>query len=175
MTRPRRPRAGVPSPGARRPGRPAGLRRPRLGPSGPRPTPSATGPRPAGNPLTTRAAILALVIGTLVFSAVLPVREYLRQRSQISAVVAQQAAANARVAALQQQQRELQDPAYVAAEARRRLHMAMPGDITYLVVGPSAPPTAAGAAAAPAAPAAADAPWWSQLWAGVAAGDRPTP
>lgn len=151
--------------------------------------PRAPGPVTAGSPLTTRAAILVLVVVTVAVSLALPLREYVTQRSQIAAVEAQQAAATSRVAALEQAQRQLADPAYVAAEARRRLHMARPGDITYLVLPPGGPasadagvrsPSSAGAGsagpvppAAPPASAAPQSPWWAQVWGGVAAADRP--
>jgi hypothetical protein len=89
----------------------------------------------------------------------------------------QQSAARARVAELEKAKVELQDPAYITAEARRRLHMAKPGDVTYLVIPPSAAPatpTAAGSAPATATAPRPDAPWWSQVWGGVAAADRPS-
>jgi cell division protein FtsB len=124
--------------------------------------------------LTTRAAILGLVVCALVVSAALPLREYLGQRADIRHLEQSQAAAKARVAALEEQKARLNDPDYVAALARDRLHFVRPGETAYVVIAPTA------AAAAPrdarraeAAPAGPEAPWYSQLWGSVRSADRP--
>src|SRR3954452_22533032 len=93
---------------------------------------------PAG--LTTRAAILGLVVCALVVSAALPLREFLSQRADIRHLQQSQAAARARVAALEEQEARLADPAYVAALARDRLHFVRPGETAYVVIAPSAAP-----------------------------------
>ncbi|MCW2499178.1 MAG: septum formation initiator family protein [Frankiales bacterium] len=126
--------------------------------------------------LTTRAAILGLVVCALVVSAALPLREYLSQRGQIAAAQAKQAAAAARVQALEAQLRQLQDPAYVKAQARTRLHFVLPGETAYVVLAPSAKPVPAGRAALAGATASGpEAPWYSQVWGSVKAADRPAP
>ena len=126
--------------------------------------------------LTTRAAILGLVVCALVVSAALPLREYLSQRGQIDAARARQAAAQARVRALEAQLRQLQDPAYVKAQARSRLHFVLPGETAYVVLAPSTPPVPAGKAAITGATATGpEAPWYSQVWGSVRAADRPAP
>nr|MBA2390739.1 septum formation initiator family protein [Geodermatophilaceae bacterium] len=60
--------------------------------------------------------------------------------------------AQARVDALTELRRQLQDPAYIEAQARERLKYAMPGDRVFVVVdGAAIPqPPAPGEAAAPA-------------------------
>src|SRR3954463_8874876 len=93
---------------------------------------------PAG--LTTRAAVLGLVLCALVVSAALPLREFLSQRADIRHLQQSQSAARARVAALEAQKARLEDPDYVAALARDRLHFVRPGEIAYVVLAPSAPP-----------------------------------
>jgi cell division protein FtsB len=127
---------------------------------------------PAG--LTTRAAILGLVVCALVVSAALPLREYLSQRADITRLQQAQAAARHRVAALETQKARLADPDYVAALARDRLHFVRPGETAYVVVAPGAaadtPRDAQRAASAPAGP---QAPWYSQLWGSVRSADRP--
>jgi len=124
--------------------------------------------------LTTRAAVLGLVFCALVVSAALPLREYLSQRSDIRQLEQQQADARRRVAALEEQKARLQDPAYISALARDRLHFVRPGETAYVVIAPSAPPVppkdAQRAASAPAGP---EAPWYSQLWGSVRTADRP--
>jgi cell division protein FtsB len=128
--------------------------------------------RPAG--LTTRAAILGLVVCALVVSAALPLREFLSQRGDIRRLEQSEAAARHRVTALEEQKARLSDPAYVAALARDRLHFLRPGESAYVVIAPTAP-----AAAPKDAKRAADAavgpngPWYSQLWGSVRSADRP--
>ena len=127
---------------------------------------------PAG--LTTRAAVLGLVLCALVVSAALPLREFLSQRAQIRQLEQSQAAARARVADLEGQKARLQDPDYIAALARDRLHFVRPGEIAYVVIAPSAPPVApADARRAASAPPGPEAPWYSQLWGSVRGADRP--
>lgn len=124
--------------------------------------------------LTTRAAVLGLVFCALVVSAALPLREYLGQRSDIRQLEQQQADARKRVAALEERKSRLQDPAYISALARDRLHFVRPGETAYVVIAPSASPVppkdAQRAASAPAGP---EAPWYSQIWGSVRTADRP--
>ena len=127
---------------------------------------------PAG--LTTRAAVLGLVVCALVVSAALPLREYLSQRADINRLQQSQAAAQQRVAQLEQEKARLADPAYVAALARDRLHFVRPGEVAYVILDPqAAASTPADGALAAAAPAGPKAPWYSQLWGSVRSADRP--
>lgn len=125
--------------------------------------------------LTTRAAVLGLVVCALVVSAALPLREYLSQRGQIQRAQEEIAAKRARVAELKKQARLLQDPAYVKEQARTRLHFVMPGETAYVVLSPSPSPVA-GARGRPAVTATGpEAPWYSQVWGSVRAADKPAP
>jgi len=191
MTSPRRPvhgSAGGPVPGASsRPvpsasPRPSGARR--AGRPGARPPVSRTvarrpsrtaAARPAGTGPTRRTgrfgrlstgriAVLLLVVVTLVVSAALPVKEFFAQRGEIAELAAANAAAADRVDELTEERRRFDDPAHVAAEARRRLHFVMPGETAYIVIPPEP---------AVEQDAAKDAPWFSQLWDSVGAADRP--
>ncbi|MDX6198461.1 MAG: hypothetical protein QOJ79_1612 [Actinomycetota bacterium] len=129
-------------------------------------------PRPAG--LTTRAAVLGLVLCALVVSAALPLREFLSQRADIRHLQQAQAATRARVASLEEQKARLEDPDYVAALARDRLHFVRPGEVAYVVIAPSAAPsTPTDQRRAASAPAGPEAPWYSQLWGSVRSADRP--
>ena len=124
--------------------------------------------------LTTRAAVLGLVVCALLVSAALPLREFLGQRGDIRELEQQEAAANRRVAALEEQKARLEDPAYTASLARDRLHFVRPGETAYVVIAPSAPAVAPkDAERAAAAPTGPDAPWYSQLWGSVRSADRP--
>jgi cell division protein FtsB len=170
MSTPRRPSAG------RRPARPAARSTLR---STSRTTARTTAVPVAGRPqrvpapprkslLTPRAAVLALVAAGLVASAALPMREYVNQRSDIAALESAQAAQRERVAELEAEKQRLQDPAYVAAEARRRLHFVLPGETAYVVLAPE-PGAVEEEAKGP------EAPWYSQVWGSVEEADRPAP
>lgn len=130
------------------------------------------GKRPEGpsrrSPLTPRMAVLALLVVSLLASAALPLREYLAQRGEIAALESEQADARARVAELEAEKERLQDPAYIAAEARRRLHFVLPGETAYVVLAPE------GTAAEAEAERPADTPWYSQVWGSVQEADRPS-
>src|SRR4051794_28231227 len=127
---------------------------------------------PAG--LTTRAAILGLVVCALVVSAALPLREFLSQRADIRHLQQSQTAARARVAALEEQKARPADPAYVAPPARDPLPFVRPGEPASVVLAPSAAPAPPTGARRPAsAPAGPEAPWYSQLWGSVRSADRP--
>jgi len=137
-------------------------------------TPAEVVPHKTG--LTTRAAVLGLVVCALVVSAALPLREYLSQRGQIAAATAAQEQAKARVAALQAQLEQLHDPAYVKAQARTRLHFVLPGETAYVLLTPSPAPVTSGQAAVPGVTAAGpESPWYSQIWSSVKVADRPMP
>jgi cell division protein FtsB len=124
--------------------------------------------------LTTRAAVLGLVVCALVVSAALPLREYLSQSGQIAAAQHELRAREQRVAQLEQQRRLLQDPSYVKKLARERLHYVMPGEIPYVVLSATPAPAAAGAPARSGVAATGpEAPWYSQIWGSVRAADKP--
>lgn len=111
---------------------------------------------------TGRAVTLVVVLVALGLTLALPVREWVVQRAAIADLEAQVAASQQRVADLQVAQQRWQDPAFVAAQARERLHFVRPGEIGYVVLGADDKPLVAGGAV----PAAED-PWWSTLWESV--------
>lgn len=123
--------------------------------------------------LTGRAAVLALAVGMLVLSLAYPVRQYVAQRAEISALRAEAVAAEGRVAGLQEQQRRWADPAYVRAQARERLNYVLPGEIGYIVVddaqGEGDRPTVGTSATVP----TAEQPWFTRLWTSVEEASRP--
>jgi cell division protein FtsB len=130
--------------------------------------------RPTGAPrrgvLGPRAAVLALVVCGLLLSAALPLREHLAQRDAIAQLEGEQRQALGRVAALEAERDRLQDPAYVAAEARRRLHFVLPGETAYVVLVPEETEPAESEG-----PVGSQAPWYSQVWGSVQQADRPPP
>jgi len=120
---------------------------------------------PRRTTLTTRATLLAAVICVLVLTLAYPLRLYLQQQAQVTALTKQNAAAQARVDALRTEVGRYGDDAWVEDEARRRLHYVMPGDQTYVQpAAPSPSPAAAGGRAH----SSPDDAWYSQLWSQTA-------
>ncbi|MEV2276453.1 septum formation initiator family protein [Nocardiopsis sp. NPDC049922] len=118
--------------------------------------------------LTSRAAILALVVCVIALSLAYPLREYVLQRSQIAQLQEERARMEEDVRALQQREEELTRDEYVEDEARVRLHYQYPDEITYIVIspedededGPESPPSE---------------PWFETLWRSVVRADNPEP
>ncbi len=124
--------------------------------------------------LTSRAAILGLVVCAIVLTLAYPTRQYLAQRSQIGQLRADNADKQHRVVDLQQQQVRWNDPAYVRAQARERLQYVLPGQVLYVIVDPNkAAAQRNQRSTAPVRPAqsARDQPWYSQLWGTTRAAD----
>lgn len=124
----------------------------------PRETPAGRG----GN-LTGRAAVLALVVCLLAISLAYPLREYLAQRSELGEYRAKVAEQRDRVEALEQARDRWQDPAYVEAQARQRLHYVMPGETAYVVLEADVAPETDGVLR-PQLAEVQKRPWFSDLW-----------
>jgi cell division protein FtsL len=119
--------------------------------------------------LTSRAAILAVVICAVTLSLAYPVREYLAQRQQISQLGAQQQSLSAELGRLRTEQQQLDDPAYIEQLARDELHLCLPGQTCYVIIDGR---PAAGLIQPRAASAA---PWYDRLWQSVQQADKKTP
>ena len=120
--------------------------------------------RPA---LTGRAAILILVLAALVVTLAIPLRAWLAQQSEIAALEADVASARERVADLEQELEDWEDPAFVIAQARSRLHFVFPGEVGYVVLGEDDRPIV------PTDDAPVDeSPWYSRLWESTRQADR---
>ena len=146
-----------------RPSRPTGVRRrPKLTRGRPRGVVAATTGL-LGLSSTRRAAILALVVCGLALSVVVPLRNYVSQRQELSAVTQRQESLTAEVASLSAEKARLADPAEVEAQARSRLGFVLPGEVPYIVQLPSAP---VGRATGPGSGAL----WYRTLWRQVAEG-----
>ena len=96
-----------------------------------------------------------------------PVRSWFAQRAQIASLRADVESAQLRVADLQDQKQRWEDPSFIAAEARRRLHFVLPGEVGYVTLGTEQDVISAEAAAGPGEP------WYSALWGGVRQADAP--
>ena len=111
--------------------------------------------------LTGRAALLALVVCTLVVALAYPMRQYVSQRAQISDLERQQQQERQRVEQLRDLKARWQDDAYAEQQIRQRLHYVMPGETGFIVVDPDA------AKQSRTDLGAADRPWYSNVWDGV--------
>ncbi|ANP55519.1 cell division protein FtsB [Streptomyces griseochromogenes] len=111
--------------------------------------------------LTGRAALLALVLCTLIVALAYPMRQYVSQRAEIADQQRQQERARKRVEQLRDLKARWQDDAYAKQQIRRRLHYVMPGETGYIVIDPGA------AKQSRADLGAAHRPWYANVWDGV--------
>ncbi|WP_458244208.1 FtsB family cell division protein [Streptomyces sp. MAI_2237] len=111
--------------------------------------------------LTGRAALLALVLCTLVVALAYPIRQYVSQRAEISDLERQKQQAEERVEQLRDLKARWKDDSYAEQQIRQRLHYVMPGETGYVVVDPDR------ARQSRAGLGAADRPWYANFWDGV--------
>lgn len=111
--------------------------------------------------LTGRAALLAMVLCSLIVALAYPMRQYVSQRAQIGDVERQREQARQRVEQLRDLKARWQDDAYAEQQIRQRLHYVMPGETGYVVIDPDA------AKQSRAERGAADRPWYTNMWDGV--------
>jgi cell division protein FtsB len=117
--------------------------------------------------LTGRAAILVLVLAALVVTLAIPLRAWMSQQAEIAALEADVAQSRERVESLRAELKDWEDPAFVIAQARSRLHFVFPGEVGYVVLGEDDRPIV------PEQERAADeAPWYSRLWDSTLQADR---
>ncbi|MEU0740966.1 septum formation initiator family protein [Streptomyces sp. NPDC006134] len=111
--------------------------------------------------LTGRAALLAMVVCSLVVVLAYPIRQYVAQRGEIADLRRQKQQTQERVERLRDLKARWQDDAYAEQQIRQRLHYVMPGETGYVVIDPDATEqsrTDLGAA---------DRPWYLNIWGGV--------
>jgi cell division protein FtsB len=147
---------------------------------GPR-APLAAVPAEAAAPksrLTSRAAVLVLVVAVLMVSYASSMKAFLQQRAHINDLKVQIADREASIDALEAEKERWSDPAYVEQQARARLGYVMPGEKTYLVLDEN------GQALRPQSDlddpgevlSTTPTAWWSDAWASVElAGHPPRP
>ena len=112
-----------------------------------------------------RAALLAAVICVLILSVAVPLRNYVSQRAELSAVYEQQQILTDKIAELERRRGLLADPEHIETQARERLRYVRPGEAPYLV---QLPPGGTAAVAGGARPPPAL--WYSQLWKSINGG-----
>ncbi|MFI6325417.1 septum formation initiator family protein [Nonomuraea sp. NPDC050556] len=120
--------------------------------------------------LTGRAAILAVVVCAIAMSLAYPVREYISQRRNITALQAEKARVQAEQRKLAEDLRRQADPNFQKREARERLHYCDAGTKCYVVMPPkTAVKQQQGGAQGQ--QQAAGPPWYQTLWESVEAVD----
>ncbi|MGP4003957.1 FtsB family cell division protein [Streptomyces sp. 8N706] len=112
--------------------------------------------------LTGRAALLALVVCSLVVALAYPMRQFVSQRSEIAEQQRRAERAREEVERLRDEKARWQDPAYVERQAREHLHYVRPGETGYTVVHGTG-----GDATRRHDESAAERPWYTTLWDGV--------
>ncbi|WP_329567027.1 FtsB family cell division protein [Kitasatospora sp. NBC_01266] len=132
----------------------------------------------SGRPrFTSRATVLVLVLCSLVAILAYPTRQFINQRDQIAAQRVKAEQARRQVEQLTTELARWQDPEYVKAQARERLHYAMPGETPFVSIDPTpsaaaSPPSGRGSAQAAAQAAK---PWYAAVWDSVDAAATPAP
>lgn len=125
--------------------------------------------------------MLSGVLVVLVLLLAPYVRPWVTQRSQIAEGDEQVRELQREVEELTAERRRWNDPAYVRAQARERLHFVMPGETGYVVLDDvnarawSTPDPRTAAAALPAMGAGTDrGPWYARVWSSVQIAGDPT-
>ena len=116
---------------------------------------------PPGSRLTGRAAVLALVVCSLVVVLAYPARQYFSQRAQIAEQREQSEEAREAVKRLREERARWDDPAYVEQQARLHLHYVRPGESSYI----RRDGTADDERADDTGPA--DRPWYQNFWRSI--------
>jgi cell division protein FtsB len=114
--------------------------------------------------------VLGLVLLSLLLAYAYPVRVYLAQQAEIDQLEGSQASQSERIEQLNLEAAKWNDPEYVKSQARKRLHMLLPGEKAYLVIDPNtADPS--GSSTAPSGGSGGAKPWYGKLWSSVEAAD----
>jgi cell division protein FtsB len=117
---------------------------------------------------TGRAAMLTVVAAILVATLAVPVRAWFNQRDEIAGLEADVAAAQLLTENLRIEKERWADPAFIAAQARTRLHFVKPGEIGYTTIGTEDLPEEL----APAPVVEVSPPlWYERLWSATSEAD----
>lgn len=111
--------------------------------------------------LTGRAAVLVLVLCSLVVALAYPIRQYVSQRAEIAEMEQRREEARQRVEDLRDLKARWQDDAYAEQQIRERLHYVMPGETGYVVIDPDT------AKQSRTTRGTLGRPWYAAVWDGV--------
>jgi cell division protein FtsB len=103
---------------------------------------AAVRPKPARVRVSPRAAVLVILLLTVMSFAITPVRALLVQRDRLDLLERQAQALQRQNDALLDRISQLQDPAYLERLARECLGMVEPGETAFVTVPDEGPPPA---------------------------------
>jgi hypothetical protein len=109
------------------------------------------------------------VICSIALSLAYPVREYIAQRRQIDQLLDQREQIGTRLTNLEHKSRRLNDPVYIEKLARDRLHMCLPTQMCYEIIGRASKGTNGASARRDSEP------WYAKLWSSVRQANKPIP
>jgi cell division protein FtsB len=142
---------------------------------GGRPSSSRRG-RPAdpGRPvLSARAGAALGVVVVLMAILAIPFKEWITQRARIADLQEQLAWHTQRTEDLRAALARWDDPAYVEAQARARLHFVKPGQVGYVVLAEDEAAAPDTTQTRPMVKAPRGGPWWRAVWSTVEQADEP--
>jgi cell division protein FtsB len=105
-------------------------------------SPAVARPRAARVRVSTRAAVLVVLVLVVLTFAIAPLRELMSQRDKLDGVQRQAQMLQNQNDALQRRIVQLQDPAYLERLARECLGMVEPGETAFVTVPEEGPPPA---------------------------------
>lgn len=117
--------------------------------------------------LSARAGAVLGVVVVLIAILAIPFKEWITQRARISDLESQLAWHTDRTTQLEDALSRWDDPAYVEAQARARLHFVRPGEVGYVVLTAEEVEQPETTETRPMATAPKGGPWWSAVWTTV--------
>ena len=123
-----------------------------------------------------RTAVLSTILVMLAVTLMPTLRSTLSQRNEINQLRDQLGQKRETVTALQREQQQWKDPAFVEQQARERLKFVRVGETSYTVIGAEGVLAGDGGpkVSAPGKAASSSAnPWYGQLWQSMVIADTP--
>lgn len=117
--------------------------------------------------LSARAGAALGVVVVLITILAIPFRQWITQGARIADLESQVAWHTQRVADLEAAHERWEDPAYIEAQARARLHFVRPGEVGYVVLTEEEVAAPETTQTRPMAAAPKGGPWWSAVWTTV--------
>jgi cell division protein FtsB len=117
--------------------------------------------------LSARAGAVLGVVVVLIAILAIPFKEWITQRARIADLESQLAWHTDRTTQLEDALARWDDPAYIEAQARSRLHFVRPGEVGYVVLTAEEAEEPETTETRPMATAPKGGPWWSAVWTTV--------